>query len=147
IRRYFPKTEIGTSDVVDESSPWIDELVNWTDVYQQITGEPFAFFQADVSWSRPATRNLAALASAMKARHVPFGVMYDGDDESSSNEAWTETTLQHVAEIESTIGLHPDTAIFKTGFRYPSRLLPETQPGTATHLALQYVLAPPSITM
>jgi hypothetical protein len=34
-------------------------LVEWTDVYQQVTGEPLAFFHADVAWSHAAIRNLA----------------------------------------------------------------------------------------
>jgi hypothetical protein len=53
--------QIGTADLVDESRSWIDELVEWTDVYQYATGEPLAFFHADVAWSRAAIHNLAPL--------------------------------------------------------------------------------------
>jgi hypothetical protein len=64
VRTYFPNAQIGTADLVDESRPWIDELVEWTDVYQRVTGEPLAFFHTDVAWSHAAIRNLAPLARA-----------------------------------------------------------------------------------
>jgi beta-lactamase regulating signal transducer with metallopeptidase domain len=146
IHTRFPKAEIGTSELV-ESNDWTDELVNWSDVYQRAIGEPLAFFHAEVAWSDPATKNLVKLARAMKARHIPFGITYDGDEESSSSDEWTESALKHIAEIESTPGLHPDAAIFRGPFKFPSRLLPETQFGTLTNLAYQYLLVPPSITL
>jgi hypothetical protein len=147
IRTRFPKAEIGASELVLESSDWGDELVNWSDVYQRMTGEPLAFFHAEVAWSDPATKNLGKLARAMKDRHIPFGITYDGDEESSSSDEWTESALKHIAEIESTLALHLDAAIFRGAWKFPSRLLPETQFGTVTNLAYQYLLVPPSITL
>jgi beta-lactamase regulating signal transducer with metallopeptidase domain len=143
----FPKAEIGTSELVLESTDWTDELVNWADVYERVTGEPLAFFHAEVAWSDPATKNLEKLVSAMRARHIPFGITYDGDEESGSSDEWEESALRRITEIESSIGLRPDAAIFKAASNFPSRLLPETQPGTVTNLAYQYVLAPASMTL
>jgi hypothetical protein len=60
---------------------------------------------------------------------------------------WIDSTRQHIAEIESTLGVHPYAAIFRSWARYPSRLLPETRPGTLTNLAFQYLLARPSVTL
>jgi beta-lactamase regulating signal transducer with metallopeptidase domain len=147
VRTYFPNAQIGTADLVDESRPWIDELVEWTDVYQRVTGESLAFFHADVAWSHAAIRNLAPLARALQARHIPFGIIYNADDAADSDETWIDSTRQHIAEIESTLGIHPYAAIFRSWAPYPSRLLPETQPGTLTNLALQYLLARPSVTL
>jgi beta-lactamase regulating signal transducer with metallopeptidase domain len=146
-RTYFPSAQIGTADVVDESRPWIDELVEWTDVYQQVIGEPLAFFHADVAWSHAAIRNLAPLARALKARHIPFGIIYNADDAAQSDETWIHITRQHIAEIESSLRIHPYAAIFRSWAPYPSRLLPETQPGTFTNLAFQYLLARPAVTL
>lgn len=148
IRSYFPRAQIGTSDLVDESTPWIDELVKWTEAYQQATGEPLAFFYADVAWSHPSMRNLLPLGNALAARHIPFGIIYDADEAARSDEAWTDNTRQHIAEIESALGVHPDVAIFRrSGAGSPSRVLPETQPLTLTNLAAQYLLARPSLTL
>jgi beta-lactamase regulating signal transducer with metallopeptidase domain len=147
VRTYFPGAQIGTADLVDESRSWIDELVEWTDVYQQVTGEPLAFFHADVAWSHAAIRNLAPLARALMVRHIPLGIIYNANDTAHSDETWIDSTRQHIAEIESTLGLHPYAAIFRSWAPYPSRLLPETQPGTLTNLAFQYLLARPSVTL
>jgi hypothetical protein len=147
VHTYFPRAQIGTADLVDESRSWIDELAEWTDVYQRVTGEPLAFFHADVAWSHAAIRNLAPLARALMVRQIPFGIIYNADDTAHSDETWIDSTRQHVAEIESTLGLHPYAAIFRSWAPYPSRLLPETQPGTLTNLAFQYLLARPSVTL
>jgi hypothetical protein len=147
VRTYFPDAQVGTADLVDESRSWIDELVEWTDVYQQATGEPLAFFHADVAWSRAAIRNLAPLARALNARHIPVGIIYNADDTADSDETWIDSTRQHIAEIETTLGVHPYAAIFRSWARYPRRLLPETRPGTLTNLAFQYLLARPSVTL
>jgi hypothetical protein len=147
IRTYFPNVEIGTSDVVDESEAWAGELVNWAEVYRRVTGEPLAFFHAEMARSRAAVQNLAKLAGEMKARRISFGITYDGDDEASSNEAWADSARQHIAEIEYVMGLRPDAAIFKGGANHPAFLLPESQPGTLFNLVFQYLLEPPSITL
>jgi hypothetical protein len=146
-RTYFPNAQIGTADLVDESRPWIDELVEWTDVFQQVIGEPLAFFHAEVAWSHAAIGNLVPLARALKARHIPFGIIYNADDAAHSDETWIDITRQHIAEIESTLGVHPYAAIFRSWSPYPSRVLPETQSGTFTNLALQYLLERPSVTL
>jgi hypothetical protein len=121
--------------------------VEWTDVYQQVTGEPLAFFHADVAWSHAAIGNLAPLARALKARQIPFGIIYNADDAADSDETWSDSTREHIAEIESALGIHPYAAIFRSWAPYPSRLLPETRPGTLTNVALQYLLARPSVTL
>ena len=145
VHTYFPRAQIGTADRVDESRSWIDELVEWTDVYQQATGEPLAFFHADMAWSHGAIRNLVPLARALKARHIPFGLIYNGDDGVGSDEEWIDSARQHIAEVESTSEVHPYAAIFRSWAPYPSRMLPETRPGTLTNLAFQYLLARPSV--
>jgi hypothetical protein len=142
LRSYFPQVQVGTADVVDESKPWIDELVDWTDVYQRVVGEPLAFFHADVGWSRPAMRNLPALAKALQARHIRFGITYNA---ARSDQTWFDSARQHIAEIESGLEMHPDDVIFRSWAAYPSHMLPEAQPGTLTNLALQYLLARPSV--
>jgi beta-lactamase regulating signal transducer with metallopeptidase domain len=147
VRTYFPNAQVGTADVVDESTPWIDELVEWADVYQQVIGEPLAFFHAHVAWSHTTIVNLAPLARALKARHIPFGIIYNADEAANSDETSIDITRQHIAEIESTLGIHPYAAIFRSWTPYPSRLLPETQSGTFTNLAFQYLLARPSVTL
>jgi hypothetical protein len=136
VRTYFRTRKSVPLTLVEESSSWIDELMEWADVYQQVTGEPLGFFHADVAWSHAAIRNLAPLARA--ARHIPFGIIYNADDTADSDETWTHSTRQRIAEIGSTLGLRPYAAIFRSWARYPSRLLPEMPPGILSGSAPPY---------
>jgi beta-lactamase regulating signal transducer with metallopeptidase domain len=147
LRGYFPQAQIGAADVVDESKPWIDELANWADVYQRVVGEPLAFFHAETMWSRPAMRNLPALAEALRARRIRFGIIYNADETASSDETWFDSTRQNIAEIESGLGIHLDDVTFRSLAPYPRHRLPESRPGTLTNLALQYLRARPSVNL
>jgi hypothetical protein len=79
MRRIFPELQVGYSEVVNADRQWISELVEWTDAYRAATGEPLAFFRADVQWSELAIRNLGPLAAQLKERRIPFGIFYTAD--------------------------------------------------------------------
>lgn len=136
-RRIFPGLQVGTVDVVDASRPWVDELLAWADTYKRVTGEPLAFFHADVAWSDPAMRNLKPLEAGLRARHIPFGVIYNADAEVNSDATFIDSARRHMGEVGSVFGVHPDTAILQTWVKYPTHMLPETQSGSETNLALQ----------
>ncbi len=144
IRSYLPDAEIGLTDFSNASSDLTNELIRWTDVFQQATGVTPAFFHVEARWSRQAVRNLKPLADAMKARHIPFGIVYDGLEQTNSGEARSRNIREHIAAVETGEGIHPDTAIFRS---WPARLLPEKQPGTFANLVYGYLQAPPSIAL
>jgi hypothetical protein len=64
MRHIFPGLQVGDSEVVTADRQWNSELVEWVDAYRAATGEPLAFFHADVQWSELAMRNLVPLAAA-----------------------------------------------------------------------------------
>lgn len=85
-------------------------------------------------------RNLVPLAAALKQRHVPLGVIYDADSSNNnSDENWSRNTISNFARVESRAGVHPDHAVIETWVRFPTRMLPETEPGTLTNVVLQYI--------
>jgi hypothetical protein len=142
VRRYFPNAQIGTEEVVDGSPTAAQDLALWADTYKAVVGKPLAFIDADETWTEPAVRNLVLLARALKARHVPLGVIYDADlSGNGSDAAWSRNTLSHVVMVESTLGVSPDHAVITTWVRHPSRVLPENQPGTLTNVVLRYIQA------
>jgi hypothetical protein len=139
VRTYFPNAQFGADEVVDASAPWVRELAEWTDTFKAVTGEPLAFIHADLNWTDGAVRNLVPLAAALKQRHVPLGVIYDADLSGKSDESWTRNAVSNFARVESGAGVHPDHAVIETWVRYPTRMLPETEPGTLTNVVLQYI--------
>ena len=139
MRRIFPNLKVGDIDVVEADRARVAELVQWADDYRAATGERLAFLHADVAWSELAMRNLPSLAAGLRQRQVPFGIIYDGDADVGGDVAWMRSALDQVAEIETVLRVHPDAAIFQAWTRYPTRVLPETTPGTLTNLALDYL--------
>ncbi len=139
VRKYFPDAQFGADEVVPADKGYIQELAQWTDTYKSIVGEPLAYLHADLEWSEAATHNLVPLAAALKQRHIPFGIIYDADPASKSDELWSRSTEAHFAKVESGLGLHPEHAAIETWVHYPTRMLPENQPGAFTNVVLQYI--------
>ncbi len=149
-RKYFPYAQIGTDEVVTKDRAWVDELAAWADTYQRATGEKLAYIHADVSWKEETVQNLVPPSRALKARSIPFGVSYnaaargdepwfDGSSVSNSDVGWVQNAVKHFTEVESGLGIHPDHAVLTTWVHYPSRMLPEAEPGTLTNLVYQYI--------
>ena len=150
VRTYFPTAQIGTDEVVTKDRRWVDELADWADAYRLGTGEKLAYLHADLGWKPESVQNLVPLRRALKSRGIPFGVIYDaaakgaepwfdGTSESHSNVGWVQNALSHSMQVESLLGTSPDHAVFETWVHYPTRVLPENEPGTLTNLVLQYV--------
>lgn len=139
VRKYFPNAQFGADEVVDASRPWVDELAAWTDTFKAVTGEPLAYLHADLNWTEGAVHNLVPLATALKERHIPLGVIYNADLSGKSDESWTRNAVSNFARVEKGVGVHPDHAAIETWVRYPTRMLPENQPGTFTNVVLQYI--------
>jgi hypothetical protein len=146
-RRIFPHLAVGTVDVVDQSRQWVDDLLAWADTYKRVTGEPLAFFHTDVSWSEPAIKNLVPLEKGLRERHIPFGVIYNADAETVSDQMFLDSARRHISEIEVALGIHPDSAIFQSWVKWPTRMLPETQRGTYTNLVFQYLQPNPNLNL
>jgi hypothetical protein len=85
VRRYFPNAQIGTSEPIDQSRPWIDELAAWADTYQEVTGEKLAFMDADLNWKQESMQNLVPLSKALKMRGIPLGIIYNADERASGH--------------------------------------------------------------
>jgi hypothetical protein len=150
VRQYFPAAQIGTDEVVTTDRAWVDDLVQWVDIYQQVTGEKLAYLHADVSWKPQAVQNLAPLSKALKARGIAFGVTYDAaargeqpwfdpNSVSNSDRGWVLNAVSHYTEVEAGLGIRPDHAVLSTWVHYPTRMLPETEPGTFTNLVYRYI--------
>jgi len=145
MRQIFPQLQIGDIEVTNADREWVGELAQWVDAYCAAVGEPLAFLHADVDWSELAMRNLVPLAAELKQRRIPFGIIYNADGNVTSDLEWTQSAERHFVEIESVLNVHPDAAIFQTWTRYPTNVLPESQPGTLMNVALQYLQPAPSL--
>jgi hypothetical protein len=145
LRELFPSVEIGDVEPMGAAQnlppDWIDEIAQWTQVYQQVVGQKLSFFHADVAWASPWQQQLAAVKLMAHARGMKFGVIYDGGGtgKQESDELWTQEAIERFRMVESNPSTIPDHAVFQTWVRWPHRMLPEDVPGTMTWLVDQYV--------
>jgi hypothetical protein len=73
------------------------------------------------------------------ARPPPLGVIYDADLSGKSDASWTRNVVSNFARVETGVGVHTDHAVIETWVRYPTRMLPENEPGRFTNVVLQYI--------
>lgn len=147
LRNAFPEIQIGDIEPLTPTAgpSWIDEIMAWTTEYQSATGIPLAFFHIDLDWKPNWREPLRQLVARLREAGIKPGIIYNGNVNDASDLAWTQRAEQRFLEIEAEPALRPDHAILQTWMPRPSRLLPETQPGTMTNLVLRYTATPTSI--
>jgi hypothetical protein len=137
IRSVFPDVVVGDIEVVPDAAAidtWLGAYQQWFDAWQAETGRPFAFFHFDVDWASDWKPAAAALARALRARHVPVGQIYIGAGDATTDAAWLSSAEQRVADVETGVGLKPDQINFQSWEPLPKHLLPETDPTAFTYL-------------
>jgi len=140
VESYFPDVQIGDVEPVTSSPKYPALLGRWADAYREATGRRLAFFQADPDWGNELIfRNLVDIASVMKARFIPFGIMYTSQDDSSDLD-WTQSAIGHFTMAETYFHINADQADFQSWTKYPAFMLPEQKPGTLLNVAYQYLL-------
>jgi hypothetical protein len=147
IRRVFPEVQIGDIEPIANANAvdWVDQILAWAGAYHAAVGEQLAFVHADVQWVGAWQQQLALLADRLHAARIKLGIVYNGDATDLTGEAWTDHAAQRFLAVEADPALVPDQAILQTWEAEPSRMLPDTQPGTMTHLVRRYAAAPTAL--
>ena len=140
VRAIFPKVQIGDGEPIGSSPDdgLIREYAEWIDTYRQTIGEPLAFFHADVQWEKPWIAPVAELAESLKAKAIPFGIIYNGDATDLSDETWIAHAEAHYVAYEADGRSAPDQVLFESWVAHPSHLSPEFDPGAFTYLLRRY---------
>jgi hypothetical protein len=128
IEPMWAQPEIGAAD-----------MAAWLDAYEAAAGEPFAFLHADMDWTRPDWAQIARQVEAVAdERDVPFGVIYFGGPEGTSDQTWIQLAAEHAYEFEQVAGGTPDDVPISSWEDYPQHTLPESDPTTLTGLVDRY---------
>jgi hypothetical protein len=115
------------------------EIGAWLDAYAAAAGEPLGFFHLDVDWTRAGWQAVAReIEDAVRARGVPFGIIYNGGDGASSDAEWLQLSAERAYEFEQEHGGQPDHVVLQSWHYYPTRVLPDTDPATFTGLINRY---------
>jgi hypothetical protein len=116
--------------------------MQFAQAYHLATGQPLAFFQADVQWNTQWKVPLEDLAKSLRSTGINFDVFYTGDPATTSS-GWVQVAMERIAAVESDPLLQPDAGVVATWTDYPVAALPDNDPSTLTYLELEYTNVAP----
>ena len=134
IRAVYPDVIFGDTEPMWSWVPDpVEHLERWMDAYQAAMGRPLAFLHLDQDFTRPDwAQETLELETYAREHSVEFGVIYLGDANSPSDEAWLSAAGERVIAYESLAGGRPDHVVFQSWYDHPDLVLPETQLYTFT---------------
>jgi len=93
---------------------------------------------ANVDW----LARIRQLEDDVKAKGLRFGLIFNsqrgGGKETGSDEVYEKETLEFL-DLYDKCGGRPDNVIVQSWYHYPIRVVPESTPGTMTHLTRQVI--------
>jgi hypothetical protein len=122
-----------------QNDTWLSDLSDWFDAYQAAVGDKLAFLRLDLWWNMPWQKHMAALTALLARKGIPLQVIYNGNGQDKTDEAWIAHAAAHFKEFESGPWPKPAVAVFQYWTPNPTHVLPESNPLTATGLIDQYV--------
>ena len=133
IRAIFPEVVFGDTEPLWSWVGDVDDLKIWIDAYQAVTGSPLAFLHLDMDFRRPNwAQDALELETYAREHGVEFGMIYMGEANASTDEAWLLQAGERVLTYEGEVGGQPDHILFQSWHDHPDRVLPETEPYTWT---------------
>ena len=141
IRQYFPDTKIGDIEAIPSLNA--AEVSQWITDYGNATNSPLDFFHFDVDWNQNGyIPELLTAVGMLQARGISYGMIFNGSATDTSNLAWTADAISHYTQIDAIQKLQPDAAVIQSWNAYPTRVLPDTTPGTLTSVLAAYLQPP-----
>jgi hypothetical protein len=139
VRTVFPQVRFGDVEpLMGFKNSWLPDLETWFDAYETATGDKLAFFRLDMSWGLKWQERIPMLVSLLQKKGIPLQVIYNGNGNLTSDEAWIQSAVTNFQAYESDGRAPPDTAVIQYWTAHPSRVLPETDPKAATWLINRY---------
>lgn len=142
IKSIFPNVKVGDIEIVPDTRDmpdWLTQYAAWFDAWRAATGEPLAFFHADVDWGTDYQPAIDALRQVLEQRQIPFGTIYYNPGRTDqSDRDWVDDARRHYESIETAGNVIPDHVIFQSWEPYPTHVLPESDPTTFTYLIDTY---------
>jgi hypothetical protein len=142
LKRYFPDIRIGDIEPITARAVGgpqsIDDIVAFEDLLRRKTGVAPAFVHADVAWTFQGWQPLLeTLAVRLRASGVRVGIICDGDANAGGDAAWVRQALQRCQTVAADPKIRPDDLVVQSWEPLPTRMLPETDPGSLTYAARQ----------
>jgi hypothetical protein len=142
LKTAFPHAIFGDSEPVNGLTIGkMDDNLQFVEEFLRQTGVRLSFMHADVIWYEPTLRSqLVEWKKRLHQAGMAYGVIVNGSaccDKSDLQ--WTNHAIERYRLLANDPAITPDDYILQTWMRYPTRYLPETQPGTFTSVVVQTV--------
>jgi hypothetical protein len=138
VRAIFPDVIIG--DIEPVTGPADGAAYNaWLDTFRAVNGYDLAFLHLDIDWSDTRwPEKVKAVEEHGKAIGVPIGIIYNGNFQDETDEAWFGITGERIKRYEQEYAGDLDHIVFQSWHDKPDRVLPESDPLTYTGFIRMY---------
>jgi hypothetical protein len=137
-RRLFPMLKINLIDAV--GGPFkmqVHDEIEFVDMLGSM-GVHVDYFIADVVWASPTWQsNFEELATKLHSRGIKVGMFCNGRPTSTSDLTWDRDSVANCKAAGEDPKIAPDLYMIGTWSPYPTKIFPEDNPGTLTHIGKQ----------
>lgn len=133
-RRLFPALKVNLIDAV--GGPFktqVQDEIEFVDRLNQL-GVHIDYFLGDVQWSSNWRPNFEQLAMKLHARGIRVGMFCNGLLTSNTDLTWDRDSVNNCKAAGTDPMIAPDLYMIGSWSAYPTRVFPEDQPGTLTHI-------------
>ena len=141
-RKLFPGLMVGDVEPIGtwpHTETLLADNLAWIRTYEDVAGEKLAFFHADVGWTTDWVGVCAELQRDLAKRHIPFGMIYNGEDLAGSAADWASQARAHFHTFEAGRRPAPAMAVIQSWVRFPDHALPDTDPESLTGVEFDYL--------
>jgi hypothetical protein len=143
IKTAFPGVKFGDVEPVNGLTIGkIDDNLQFAKEFFRQTGVRLSLMHADIIWQEPTMHSqLVEWRRRLHEAGIEYGTIVNGNPPklTKNDLDWTSTAIGRYGLVTNDPAIKPDNIIFGTWTRYPTRYLPETQPGTFTSVVVQTV--------
>ncbi len=138
MRGFFPRVLVGdTEPLAAASTP--AAYTRWLETFRQVNGYDLAFLHIDLDWGRPSwPAQVKSIEDFGRTFGVPVGLIYTGNFQDATDEAWLSIAGERVLRYEGQAGGRPEHVLFQSWHDRPDRALPEDEPYTFTGFVRMY---------
>jgi hypothetical protein len=138
MRGYFPDLVVGdTEPLAGDSSP--ASYTAWLEAFRRVNGFDLAFLHMDIDWGRPTwPAEVKAIEDFGRTFGVPVGIIYNGNFQDPTDEAWLSIAGERVRRYEDQTAGQPEHVLFQSWNDKPDHALPDSEPYSFTGFVRAY---------
>lgn len=138
MRLVFPDLRVGDTEPL-AGPAGAPQYQAWLVAFKAVAGYDLDFLHLDIDWSRPDwTAEAKAVMAFGEQRGTPVGVIYTGNPQDASDQAWVSICGERIKRFELENGAQPAQVVFQSWNDKPDAALPESDPFSFTGLIAAY---------